>query len=353
MNNRRLKFAMVGTGNFAPVMAGFIGEVAEVAAICDPSANSRARFVQSTALNVAEFDDYQKLLDMPGLDAVALTGPNFTHPPIAIAAAKAGKHVFCEKTMAPTVPECWNMVRACEAAKVKLMVGHKRRLRPPWARIIQLREQLGSVAAMSIVGYFDARPDDFKGWWTREAESGGVLTLSGVHEIDWMRAVCGDVRAVCAVAGPQVDPRYDFSDSIHVTLQFQSGAIGFLGVSLSYPLRRYRQVYGAEITCQKGGMRLVSGFNEADVYWKLFSENDEHHERFEEQGGDPVGANEALRREMREFVRWISDGIAPSLTWREGLRSVEVIEAARRSAREKGAWMTLPLYPELEASGKL
>ena len=63
----------------------------------------------------------------------------------------------------------------------------------------------------------------------------------------------------------------------------------------------------------------------------------------------PVGANEALRKESREFVRWIVDGTEPCLTWREGLRCVEVIEAAPRSASENGAWMTLPLYPELES----
>ena len=347
-NQRRLRFGIVGTGNFAPVLGGFINEVADVVAIFDPSPDSRGRFVQSTGLKVAQFDDYEKLLSQSGIDAVALTGPNFTHAPLAIAAAKARKHVFSEKTMALDVRECWNMVHASEAANVKLMVGHKRRLRPPWARIIQLRDQLGSAVAMSIVGYFDARPDDFKGWWTREEQSGGVLTLSGVHELDWMRAVCGDVRAVSAISGPQVDPRYDFSDSIHVSLRFESGAVGFLGVSLAYPLRRYRQVYGAEIACRNGGMRLVTGFHEADLYWKLFSENEEHHERIEEPGGDPVGANEALRRETREFVRWIENGTEPSLTWREGLRCVEIIEAARLSAKQGGVWMTLPLYPELE-----
>jgi predicted dehydrogenase len=348
MPAQRLRFAIVGTGNFATVFATFIGEVADIVAVCDPSATSRRRFIEATELKVAEFSDHEELLKMDEVDAVALTGPNFTHPTITIAAAQAGKHVFCEKAMALTVPQCWDMVRACEQAKVKLMLGHKRRLRPPWARLIQLRELLGNVIAMSIVGYFDSRPDDFKGWWTKEDQSGGLLALSGVHELDWMRALCGDVEAVCAISGPQVDPRYDFSDSIHVQIRFRSGAIGFLGVSLSYPLRRYRQVYGAEVTCANGGMRLVSSFKEADVYWKLFSEAEEHHEKFEEQGGDPVGANEALRKETRDFVRWIVDGTEPCLTWREGLRCVEVIEAARQSASNKGAWVNLPLYPELE-----
>jgi predicted dehydrogenase len=107
----------------------------------------------------------------------------------AVAEAAAGNHVFCEKAMATSAPDCWKMVRACEAAEVKLMVGHKRRLRPAWARMIALVEQRGGAAAISIVGYFDARPDDFNGWWVQQSLSGGLLMLSGVHEIDWMRAL--------------------------------------------------------------------------------------------------------------------------------------------------------------------
>jgi UDP-N-acetylglucosamine 3-dehydrogenase len=348
MSPSKLRVGMIGTGNFGPILAQFFQESAEVVAICDPSAESRARFVKSTGLRVAEYGDYQELLASKGIDAVALTGPNFTHAPIAVAAAETGKHVFCEKAMATTVPDCWKMVRACERAKVKLMVGHKRRLRPAWAKMITMSKQLGGIAAMSIVGYFDARPDDFKGWWVQQSLSGGVLMLSGVHEVDWMRALCGDVDAVSAISGPQVDQRYDFADSIHVQLKFRSGAIGFLGVSLSYPLRRYRQVYGAEATCRNGGVRLVSSFKEADLYWKSLDDKEEHHEHYEEASGDPVGANEALRKETSDFVRWVVDGTEPCLTWREGLRAVEVIEAARHSAAENGAWIKLPLYRELE-----
>ena len=130
--------------------------------------------------------------------------------------------MFCEKTMAPTVPDCWAMVRACELAKVKLMVGHKRRLRPPWARIIQLHELLGAPIAMSIVGYFDSRPDNFQGWWTREGKAERTHAF-GSPRTDWMRAVCGDVRRI-GNRRPQVDCGMT-SRPIHVMLRFRSGAI--------------------------------------------------------------------------------------------------------------------------------
>jgi glucose-fructose oxidoreductase len=341
----KLRFAMFGTGGFGTFFANYINEVGELVAICDPSPEARAGFVESTRLKVLEFADYERLLDTVEVDAVALTGPNHTHKTIAIKAAKTGRHVFCEKAMALTVPDCWEMVRACEAAKVRLMVGQKRRLRPPWARMIQLRDMLGPVRAISTVGYFE---EAFHGWWTRKAESGGLLACSGVHELEWMRAMCGDVAAVSAIAAPHVDSRYDFSDSIHVSLQYRSGAIGFLGVSLSYPLKKYREVYGAEIVCRDGGMRLATSLQAADLYWRLSSESVEHHERYEETGGNPIGAEEALRRELREFVRWVTDGANPTLTWEQGLRCVEMIEGAHRSAEHSGKWMQLPLYPELE-----
>ncbi len=339
---------MFGTGGFGTHFARYVSEVADLVAICDPHPEARANFLKATGLKIPDFENHGLLLNNVQVDAVVLTGPNHTHKLQAIAAARAGKHVFCEKAMATTVPDCWEMVSACEKAKVRLMVGQKRRLRPPWARMLDLRERLGPVVAISILAYWDARPDNFQGWWTREAECGGLLDLSGVHEIDWMRAMCGDVEKVSALAGARIDPRYEFADSMHVMLRFRSGTIGFLGVSLSYPLLRYRQVCGAEVSCRNGGMQLVTSFNSADIYWRLLCETEAHHERFEEPGDGPVGAEEALRRELREFVRWVEDGTAPTLTWREGLRCVEVLEAAYRSAKRGGAWIDLPLYPELE-----
>jgi len=76
------------------------------------------------------------------------------------------------------------------------MVGHKRRLRPPWARMIELREKLGKVLAITSSADFDARPYDHQGWWIRREQCGGTLPVIGVHVVDWMRAMCGDVVTV-------------------------------------------------------------------------------------------------------------------------------------------------------------
>lgn len=344
-----VRFALIGTGNFGPWFSRYLNEVGELVAICDPSEQARAGFFEVTQFSIPALADYHELLEFGEFDAVAIAGPNYLHKEIAIAAARAGKHVFCEKAMAPTVPDCWEMVKACEENNVRLMVGHKRRLRAPWERMLELRKMVGDPVMISTTGFFDSRPDDFKGWWTREEQSGGLLMLSGIHELDWMRAMGGEVEMVSALFGSQVDPRYGFPDSIQVMLRFRSGAVGSLGVSLSYPLRRYRQVCGSEVVTRDGGMRLVTSFNEAELSWQRLADEEPQSERFEEPSGDPVGVHEAFRRELGDFARWVAGEITePCLTWREGLRCVELIEAAHLSAKRTGEWLRLPLYPELE-----
>src|SRR5262249_39504143 len=125
MTDRRLRFALFGAGDFGPHFAPYINEVAELGAICDPRPEAPPNFVRQAGLQVAQFDDVERLLADTDIDAVAITSPNFTHKDIALAAARAGKHVYCEKAMANSVADCWEMVRACQKTGVRLMVGHK------------------------------------------------------------------------------------------------------------------------------------------------------------------------------------------------------------------------------------
>ncbi len=343
MTSRRLRFGLFGTGDFGPHFARYIDEAAELVAVCDPNPEARRHFTRQTGLQPAEFADPERLLAEADIDAVAITSPNFTHRDLAVAAARAGKHVYCEKAMANSVADCWEMVRACAAARVRLMIGHKRRLRPPWARAIGLRDRLGPVTAITACMYYDARPYNHRGWWTRAAQCGGLLDVAGVHTIDWMRAMCGDVADVRALAAPPTDPRYDFPDTLHVQLRFKEGAIASLNVSLVYPLLKFRESVGFRVVCRQGGMYLAPYLDHIDLYWQHQADAAPHHERF-----DDLGFDHAYRKEFGDFVRWITDGAQPCLTWREGLRCVEVMEAAHRSALENGSTICLPLHPELE-----
>lgn len=342
----RLRLGLVGCGGFGKELAAYFLEVADIAALCDPNPAGMAATAGALHLDVPRFTDYRAMIAAGGLDAIAITAANHVHAEITVAAAAAGLHVYCEKAMARTVPECWAMVRACQKNNVRLMVGHKRRLRMPWARAIQLTDDalLGQVLSITASIYADNRPTGFFGtWWADPALVGGFFHAHGVHVIDWFRAMCGDAVKVTAMRGPQHDSRYLYPDILHATYQFKSGALASICGGQSFPLHEFKESEVPWGECRNGGFKLMPYRDHIDLHWQRLDEQEPHRERF-----DDPGVDHAFRLEAGDFVRWIQEDRPPCLTWVEGLRCVEMMEAAYRSAAMDGQLVTLPLYPELE-----
>ena len=164
--------------------------------------------------------------------------------------------------------------------------------------------------------------------------------------IDWFRAVCGDAKQVTALYGPQHDDGYKFPDTVHATFQFASGALASIDGGLSFPLHKFRESQGPWAECRHGAFKLVPCLDHIDLYWQRLDEDEAHHERF-----DDLGFDHAYRHEVGDFVRWVQEDRKPCLTWVEGLRCVEMMEATYRSAEAGGQPIELPLYPELEEKG--
>lgn len=348
--NTKLQVALVGCGLFGDIFCPFVREFADVVALCDTEEQACGRVAQRVGLAddaVRCFTDYRAMLDSERLDAVVITAPNFAHADIAVAAAQAGVHVFCEKAMARTVPECWRMVRAAHENNVRLMVGHKRRLRTPWQRMRQLTapDLLGEALSITVTQYCGYRREfgDPKRWWSTINGSGGYLHLHGVHIVDWLRSLMGNIKTVWAVAGPRHDPVWEFQDIQHTTFQFESGAVASLCGSLAFPMHRFRECEIPIAQCRHGGFKMSPHLDHIDLHWQRTGTSRSTHERF-----DDLGHEAAYRKELGDFARWITEGRRPCLTWIEGLRCVEAMEASYRSAAAGGAPIKLPLYPELE-----
>ena len=342
----RLRFALIGCGDFGAGFGRYALPVADIAALCDPQLDRAEAAAKELGLQAATYTDYRELLAHEELDAVLITAANFVHAEITIAAAEAGVHVYCEKAMARTVPECWQMVRACQQSNVKLMVGHKRRLRPPWARMIELTsdEFLGKPLSITVAQYTDMRPYHmYEMWWADPELSGGALARLGVHVVDWFGAMCGSASRVWGMYGPQNDSRWPTPDVINATFEFGSGALASLNGSPLFPLHTFRQAQGPIGQCEHGGFKLNPQAEYIDLYWQRNDEAQLHHERF-----DDLGVDHAFRLEISDFARWILEDRQPCLTWVEGLRCVEMMEAVYRSAEKGGLPVDLPLYPELE-----
>ena len=158
VDKESVELGLIGCGGFGSHLATEIFQDVEglrLGAVYDVDRPAAQRLGERLAVPVAS--SVEEMFGIPSADAVLIATPHDTHRRLTVMAAEAGKHIFCEKAMASNVHECWAMVRAAEANGVKLMIGHKRRLRPPWARMIELaQKELGAPLAIEVPGFHDA-----------------------------------------------------------------------------------------------------------------------------------------------------------------------------------------------------
>jgi myo-inositol 2-dehydrogenase/D-chiro-inositol 1-dehydrogenase len=157
---------------------------------------------------------------------------------------------------------------------------------------------------------------------------------AGVHDIDTLRFLCGEVDSVYAVAGPKTHTNADYSDSVSAILQFGSGAICSFQVSPYYPLRQYRTSFGFEIVCERGGMSY-------DPRTITVAYQERGGERQAVQFAD-YGFETAYLQEFQSFLSWILRDEPPLLTGEDGLRCVEILQAIELSMA-RGCVVHLPL----------
>lgn len=330
----RVRLGFVGAGGFGSYTADLISQIPEIelAGVADPNMEAAERL--ASRHNVPAWSSYEELIAECDCDAVSVITPHNTHRDIVVAATQAGRHVFCEKTMAMNVAECHEMVDSADAAGVKLMVGHKRRFRPPYAEMKRLLEtgDFGRPVAINVAGYFGRR---MEGFWKSLTACGGLLYWAGVHDVDTVRNLMGEVKSVYATTGPKLRPDLsDQEESISVTMNFESGAIGSLQVSTFYPMATYRTSFSFQIVCERGGIAydprqvaVVSQLEGKPVQTTFF---------------EGYGAESAFLHEWSNFAGWVLHDEPPVLTGNDGLRCVEIMQAAYISA-DTGSPVQLPL----------
>ena len=329
-----LKLAIAGCGSFGSEMAAFLRNLPpyQIVAVCDVEETHARRI--GAELGVRWFTSFKNCLAESDTSAVAIFTPNSLHCQMAVQAAQAGKHIFCEKPMAIDVEECYRMIDAATAAGVRLMVGHKRRLRPQYRKMAEIvgSGRFGRILTANINGFFLR---DIQGWWRRRAEGGGLLQVSGVHDIDFLRSICGEAASVYARTPVKTDHRTDFEDAISAMIQFDSGVSATLEVCPFSPLYTFRQSFGVHIVLERGAILYdpctmsvdAQGWNEPLETYEFNNES---------------GFREAFTAEFSSFAAWVLEGKEPVLTAWDGLRCVEIMEAAILSAYS-GREVQLPL----------
>jgi glucose-fructose oxidoreductase len=175
-----------------------------------------------------DYTSFDTIANNPAIDVVYVVLPPSMHAEYTIRAAKAGKHVWCEKPMAPSVRECELMIKACKDNGVTLAIGYRLHHEPNTRRIMEFRrtQQYGpAVSAMAEAGYFDPRKDH---WKQKKAMGGGVMGDMGVYPLNALRYGTGlEPIAVTAKASTTRPEIYrEVEETMAFELEFPGGVIG-------------------------------------------------------------------------------------------------------------------------------
>ena len=227
--NSRLRFGLIGAGRIGPVHAetlAFRVSQAQLVAVAD--VNLSAARVVASRYNIPEiFSSGSDMIADPEIDAVAICSPTDTHADLIVAAARAGKHIFCEKPISLSLKEIDRSLAAVESAGVKLQVGFNRRFDSNFLRVRQavVSGEIGTPNLFHIVSR-----DPFPPPLTYLRPSGGIFLDMMVHDFDMARFLIDDeVEEVFAAGAVLVDPGFageDDFDTAVVFLRFRGGAIG-------------------------------------------------------------------------------------------------------------------------------
>jgi len=202
--------------------------------------------------NVYNYENFDSIANNPAIDVVYIVLPPSMHAEYTIRAAKAGKHVWCEKPMAPSVRECEAMIRACKENNVKLAIGYRLHHEPNTQTIMRFakEQKYGKVLnATAEAGYRESRTNH---WKQKKAMGGGVMGDMGVYPLNALRYGTGlEPIAVTAQASTTRPEIYtEVEETMHFELDFPGGVTGIGDVSFGKSMNKLR------VNCAQGWYEL-------------------------------------------------------------------------------------------------
>ena len=173
--------------------------------------------------NCYNYENFDQIKNNPDIDAVYVITPNATHKDFVIRAAKAGKQVICEKPMALNAAEAREMIDACKAAGVHLLVGYRMHFEPKTLEVIRMRNagELGKIRFFQgLSGFVSGDPNQ----WRRNPKlaGGGAMMDIGIYSVNGARYMVGEEPSWVTAQETKTDPA-KFVPGIDETIQFQLG----------------------------------------------------------------------------------------------------------------------------------
>lgn len=343
ITGRKIRIAIVGCGRISKNHFGSIekhaGEM-ELVSVCDIDPEVLTAHTQQ--YGVPGYRDLAEMLVTVKPDLVALCTPSGIHADQAVLAARHGVHVMTEKPMATRWSDGIRMVRACDEAGVHLFVVKQNRRNSTLQLLKRAVEEkrFGKIHMVQL-NVFWARPQSYydqakwRGTWELD---GGAFMNQASHYVDLLDWLIGPVEKVQCMTSTYRD--IEVEDTGVMNVRWRSGALGSMSVTmLSYP----NNIEGSiTILGEKGSVRIGGVAVNKIEMWQ-FAEPKDYDEGIEAasyQTTSVYGFGHPLY--YKNVVDVLMHGHEPETDGREGLKSLELLIAAYRSARD-GKTVSLPL----------
>ena len=332
---KKLKIGIVGLGYMGNYhMRSYLANPrCSVFAVCDIDEKGAMHKMKELNCTAKYFSDYDMFLEQ--VDAVSICSPNHMHASQSIAAAKAGKHVLCEKPMATSLEDAQRILAAVEKAEIKFMVGYHRRFNPisQQSKKMVQRGDLGRIF-FAECDYLDYIPLELPIWSSLKNQrfSGSLFHAGAGHCVDLLRWIVGEIIEVTAFKDIYVRD-VATEDTAIALYRFKNGAIGKCQFSLCSirPFKFSLSLYGKKGTIVNNKLCLDT-FPDFHLLkqraWVEFPEN-------WIWSNVPCTINEPHHLEINHFVDCIIDDKEPLIGVRDGYKTTEVCLATVKAAEEK------------------
>lgn len=339
-----VRIALIGCGSLGrlvhlPILVRLREARLVALADADPGALAEAA---KLAPDAVRFGDYRELLTWGEMDAAVVALPTSLHAPAAVDVLAAGKHLYLEKPIAATLGEGERLIECWRQSGRIGIVGFNYRFHPLYTRLRALVNEgaIGRVAAMRTV--FSAAPGPLATWVTRRSTGGGALLDLGIHHIDLARFLLQrEVRTVAA----QIHQAHTEDDRVSLDLELEGGIIAQSLFAFGVLEEDRVEVYG------EGGKLTVDRHHSVNVEQRAARAGSSRAARLGLGRRGPslrgVLASPVLATRLRaptaepsfhaslaSFVATVGTGGRATPDLMEGLRALEIADAAMRSAAE-------------------
>ena len=333
---RKVGYAIIGLGRIAGhfLEASRTCEYSRVTALVSGHRDKAERIAAEYGVpreNIYSYEEFDRIATNKAVDAVYVALPNSMHAEYTLRAARAGKHVLCEKPMAINVTECQQMIAACDNAKVKLMIAYRLHFEPTTLKALEIVRsgKLGTLQSMHGAYGFNIGMGEWR--YNKRLAGGGSIFDVGIYCINAHRMFTGEepVEIKAYVSTPEKDDvRFkEVEENASWLLRFPSGALASASSTYGAQMPGYYRLHGTKGWLQMDGYNYDGQHLQANYAGEVKGSKNVTVD-ITSQEKDPM----QFVRQADHFSQCVLQNKTPQAPGEEGLADMRVIEAIYQAA---------------------